>query len=444
MPTGERPLLVCLPFLGGTTESWHAVAGRLGAVCDCHPVDLPGFGEAAGVGGYSVGAMADHVAAIMRDRAPGRWFVAGHSMGAKVACVLARRAEDGSAELAGLGGLILLSGSPPGPEPMEDDQRQTMTGWFQGDAASRRAQAQGYIDANIGAPLPPGTSGRVVDGVLRANRDAWVAWLDRGSREDWSERVGVLQTPTLIVTGSKDASLGAAIQRQVSLPHFARARMVDLPGAGHLLPMERPGEVARLIAAQIAPAPHIADGYRALIASDRVSSGTRAALMSRAAADDPAYIPAVLSPRQIGTLRAVLDRVLPQPGPGCIDLAARIDTALAGPGDGWRFAALPSDAVAWGAGLDTLSAAGFDGLDTAAQDALLTRVAAGHCRGALSHGQMRMWFEDLRAEAARAYVAHPATLARMAYSGIGYGGDGEPKPGFVHIGVGEREAWEPS
>ncbi len=56
---------------------------------------------------------------------------------------------------------------------------------------------------------------------------------------------------------------------------------------------------------------------------------------------------------------------------------------------------------------------------------------------------MRLWFADLRSDAVRLYVAHPATLARMGYGGIAYGGDEARKPGFVRIGAGEREAWEP-
>ena len=188
-----------MPWPGGLAPPARAI-----------PVDLPGFGNAAGIGGYSVGAMADYVAAIVRDRAPARWFMAGHSMGAKVACVVARRAEAGEAGLAGLAGLVLLAGSPPGPEPMEEDQRQTMLGWFLGDAASRRAEAQGYIDDNVGAPLPPGPQ-RPGGSTGCCKRTVTPGWrgLDRGSREDWSDRVGVLQTPTLIVTGSADAALGA-------------------------------------------------------------------------------------------------------------------------------------------------------------------------------------------------------------------------------------------
>ncbi len=86
------------------------------------------------------------------------------------------------------------------------------------------------------------------------DRDAWVAWLDRGSREDWAGRVGVLRTPALILAGSKDAALGPDAQRRHMAPHFAHHRIEVLEGAGHLLPLERPAEVARLIAEHLGAA----------------------------------------------------------------------------------------------------------------------------------------------------------------------------------------------
>ena len=190
-------------------------------------------------------------------------------------------------------------------------------------------------------------------------------------------------------------------------------------------------------------------GYLALIASGRVSTRTRAALLERAARDDPAYRPSVLTEAQLVTLRAVLGRVLPQRGTP-IDLAARLDAALAaGTGDGWRYADLPADAAACRIGLDALGVlsggTAFAALDTRSQDALLARVAAGEAAPdtGWSGLQMQRWFEDIRAEAVKLYVAHPATLARIGYSGIGYGGDGEDLPGFRDLGPGAREPWEP-
>ncbi len=174
-------------------------------------------------------------------------------------------------------------------------------------------------------------------------------------------------------------------------------------------------------------------------------------LLARAQPDAPDYRPAALTGDEFATLRAVVARVVPQRDAARIDLAARIDGVLAaGEGDGWRFALLPPDAQAYQAGLGTLDAAarerhgqGFAQLDGERQDEMLRQVAAGQLAGLLDAARMRLWFEDVRSDAVRAYVAHPATLARIGYSGVGYGGDGEPKPGFVRIGAGEREEWEP-
>jgi pimeloyl-ACP methyl ester carboxylesterase len=405
----------------------------------CVTIDLPGFGDAAEVTGYSVAEMSDLVAARVRAAAPGAWMLIGHSMGAKVAAVVARRAEDGAAGLGGLVGLVLVAGSPPCPEPMDEARRQTMLGWFGEDRAAHRGQAEGYIEQNSGKPLHPQVRDQAVGDVLRANRAAWVAWLERGSREDWSASVGVLKIPALLVAGTADGDLGPDAQRRLMAPHFATVRLATLPDAGHLMPMEWPDAVARLIEGAAREA-----AYRQLIDSNRVTPQTRAALLARQP-DDPAYRPAALTPGQFAVLRAVVDRVVPQQGG--IDLAARIDGALqAGEGDGWRFARLPPDAAAYRAGLETLDAAargrhgcGFAALYAGDQEGLLAAVAAGDGpAGALDPAQMRFWFEDVRADAVRHYVGHPATLARMGYSGIGYGDDG-----FARVGAGERDAWEP-
>jgi len=202
-------------------------------------------------------------------------------------------------------------------------------------------------------------------------------------------------------------------------------------------------------------APSIPDSYRALIGSARVSTGTREVLSAREIADDPGYRPVALTAPELAVLRAVIARVLPQPDNAAIDLAARLDAQLhAAQGDGWRFAALPDDRTAYGLGLSVLEKAaratyaqGFADLTQDLQDQLLSRIESGDLDSAttesLDAGQMRLWFQDVCTDAVRIYMAHPATLARIGYSGIGYGGDGADKAGFSLIGLGEREAWEP-
>ena len=465
-PSSDPPTVYCLHYLGGSARAWTQVAALMR---HAHVValDLPGFGSSTDVVGYSVAEMATTIAHKIGAGSPQRWLLAGHSMGAKVAAAIARRAEDGEASLAGLVGLVLVAGSPPSPEPKPDEQRSTMLAFFVGDEDANRADARRYVSQNVASPLDPAREATASDDALRMQRAAWRAWLEVGSREDWSERIGTLQTPALIIAGERDENLGRDAQETLMVPHFANVELRTLAGAKHLLPIERPHEVARAIdelAARVAPvADHrgpVRAAYDDLIASDRVGHKTREALMARrepSARSDDGTAPRALDARSFATLRAVLDRVIPQHEDAPIPLARRIDEQLQSRvGDGWRFAILPPDADAYHTALRTLDVAAtqthgreFGALDAASQDALLQRVAAGelddpeHSGERFDARQMRAWFEDLRADAVKAYVAHPSTLARIGYSGIANGGDGIQKSGFVRVGLDEREPWEP-
>lgn len=243
--TADAMTYICLHFLGGSARSWGPLEQCLAQGARCLPVDLPGFGTAASAPGDTVAELADAVADGIRAEAPGVYTLVGHSMGGKVAAAVARRAEDGEAGLEGLSRIVLLAASPPSPEPMDEEQRREMLGWFAG--GSHRAEADKYISANVSRKLPAELHALAVEDVLRADPARWRAWLDRGSREDWADRIGVLRTPALIVAGADDPHLGPDGQARLTQPHFATARLVTLAETKHLLPLERTREVAELI-----------------------------------------------------------------------------------------------------------------------------------------------------------------------------------------------------
>lgn len=203
-------------------------------------------------------------------------------------------------------------------------------------------------------------------------------------------------------------------------------------------------------------APALPPAYEALLRSDRVSAHLREALLKRAEPDDPAA-PRSLDPHQFAILSAALDSVVPQAPEAFIDLAARLDAMMANAtGNGWRYEALPGDPDAYRAGLETLGdlaqdrfGQGFAELAREERDAILTDVEAGQAgfedrEGRFTAAQMVLWFEELRSDAVRHYVAHPATMARLGYSGIANGARGGAGfTGFEKVGIGEREAFEP-
>ncbi len=448
----EYPVLFLLHALGGSARAWDGMAAALDPRFEIVALDLPGFGDARESAQTTVEGMADHVAAAIRTRAASRWLLVGHSMGGKIASVVAARALAGEPGLFGLCGVVLLAASPPSPEPMDESRRQKMIAWA-AHGPLDQAAARAFVDGNVGHPLPSDFERLAIEDLERASPQAWLAWLERGSLEDWTGEVGQLDVPALIVVGGADGDLGEAGQRATNAIVYPRAGIAVEEGAGHLLPLERPGEVAARIerfwheAAGVAPA--IPEAVVRLIGSDRVSRRTRAAMAVRAIADDAGYVPRVLSATQLQTLRRLAEFVIPQRGP-VIDLAARIDARLAaGKGDGWRFADLPSDRDAYAIALDALS--GFGDLPDNEQEAWVSDLAEGRfgpsdrtARTAWTAQQMQHWFEDLRADLVRLWVAHPATMARIGFDGFANGGDGRRKQGFERLAAGDREAWEPS
>ncbi len=101
---------------------------------------------------------------------------------------------------------------------------------------------------NVADALDSETLATATNDLLRMHPEAWAAWLRDGSREDWAARIGVLRTPALILAGSEDEALGEDAQRRLTAPHYASHRLLTLNGAAHLLPMEQPETVARLLA----------------------------------------------------------------------------------------------------------------------------------------------------------------------------------------------------
>ena len=273
-----RPALVLMHFLGGSGREWDEVVALLGEDYRTMTVDLPGFGGSAEQTGYTVSEMADAVQAAVEQSGEERYVLVGHSMSGKVAMVIARR--EASGEGRGLAGLILVASSPPSPEPMTESKRGGMVaglGELRG-AEEDLQRAKAYITKNESRDLSEETVERAAREVLRMNRTAWVAWVMHGSKEDWSERVEVLDLPALVVAGKKDEGLGPEAQGRLTMPHLLRGVLKTVESSSHLIPMETPGILAEMmrefVAALETDVDLVAPEYLDLIASERVSPRT--------------------------------------------------------------------------------------------------------------------------------------------------------------------------
>lgn len=184
----------------------------------------------------------------------------------------------------------------------------------------------------------------------------------------------------------------------------------------------------------------------ALLETALVTPLTRRALQARLAR------PATVAPRffdrsSFATLSAMCARLIPPiEGVQWLDIAGTIDRTLAdGIGDGWRYDAMPPDALAYPQGLQgmdesacALFGAPFCQLEAAQQDSVLRAVQAGNAPGSVWQTlPAARFFEDLLAAAVQACYAHP-----LAQESIGYAGMADA-PGWQAIGLNELEAREP-
>jgi pimeloyl-ACP methyl ester carboxylesterase len=437
-----------LPGLGLDAAAAAPVAAALDDRFRVVPIELPGHGGAPDADDGSVDAQVDAALTTIEAHLQGEpWLLCGHSMGGKIATRLAARVADGSAHAFGLVGMVLLAPSPPSPEPMPDEKRAQMRSWIEHGHIGE-ADARTFVQDNVGAPLPSADEDRLVASVRATSPLAWGRWLAEGSVEDLREDIGAIDLPCLVVAGDQDEALGAAVQPQLLSGVYPRARFRTLPGAGHLLSYERAGAVAEAIADLWSEACSrtavVPDAWARLIASDRTVARARRTLAARAVPDDPRYEPRVLDAPHLQLLREIAARLVPQPEGSALDLAARVDATLAtGRGDGWRPAGGPADGEAYRRGLDVLRRVWPPDADT--QDAFIAAVIAGDCvAGVADPDGMRRWFEDVRFDLARAWLVHPASLARIGYSGFATGSADPATAGYASLTPGSRDDWEPA
>ena len=231
--------LVFLHYYGGSARTWDAVASELQDRYRIVATDHRGWGESdAPADGYCIADLAADAEGVIEALGLQRYVLVGHSMGGKVAQLMASRRP------RGLEGLVLIAPSPPSPMLLSDEQRATLTGAYRS-----RESVEFVIDHVLTAkPLDAARREQVIEDSLKGAPQAKAAWPDVAMREDITAAVASIDVPTIVVSGERDEVDRVATLQAELLPRIAHAAMHILPGTGHLSPLEAPAEVARMIA----------------------------------------------------------------------------------------------------------------------------------------------------------------------------------------------------
>ena len=231
--SGE-PACVFLHYWGGSARTWDYAIDRIDGRARCVSVDQRGWGESIATDGrYNLAAMADDVQGVVAALGLQRYVLVGHSMGGKVAQIVAARRP------ASLLGLVLVAPAPPTPMPVPEAQRGAMLASY-----GSREGVQQALTVLAGSPLSDVARERVIEDTLRGAPGAKREWTERCMIEDVSTGLEAVTVPTIVVIGDRDRVEHESALRQAFGRFLPHATFRVLAGVGHLSPLERPGELA--------------------------------------------------------------------------------------------------------------------------------------------------------------------------------------------------------
>ena len=234
--TGEAfpPALVLVHGAGGTHRHWpeelRALPGRRVV-----SLDLPGHGGSASRGRPSVAGYARSVLEALDELGVASAVMGGHSMGGAVALSLALDAPGRVEGLVLVGTGARLRVSPAALEATADP-----------GAAATAAQVLAEVSFGAGA-------GEALRRELAEAYEAAAPGLVHGDllacdAFDVMDRLGEIHVPTLVVCGAEDRMTPPKYARFLR-DRVAGARLELVPGAGHMVMLERPAAVATAVGA---------------------------------------------------------------------------------------------------------------------------------------------------------------------------------------------------
>jgi pimeloyl-ACP methyl ester carboxylesterase len=233
----------------GTRATWEPVAARLVAAgCRVVLYDQRGHGASTmGPDAPTVEALGDDLAAVLDSLDVHDAVLAGHSMGGMTLQALAVDRPDVVVErvrgmvLAGTAGFGVAAGLLARP-----------VRFVSGDRSVERLMA-----GRLGPALSRASVGRRPrQAHLVATRDAWLSMPTDVRRQfllalqamDFRAGLARVAVPTTVVVGSRDLLTPPRLGRAIAAA-IPGARLVEVSGAGHMLPYEEPDLLAELILA---------------------------------------------------------------------------------------------------------------------------------------------------------------------------------------------------
>jgi 3-oxoadipate enol-lactonase len=238
---GSGPPLVLVHGLGASTRMWDRVAGPLSEQFRVVAYDLRGLGRSeTPPPPYSLDQLVADLHGLLDALALGRVALAGHSLGGAIVLTYAIRHPDRVGALVGIAA----------PSLTTDEQRgllaeRARAARAEGMQALAELHAQGGLPEGFEAAHPDDTA-FYKSIIASGDPDGYAALCGVTGDLDLRPGPGGIRAPTLLLEGELDRVVRPESVRATAAA-IPGCEYVELPGCGHIVPLERPAElVSRL------------------------------------------------------------------------------------------------------------------------------------------------------------------------------------------------------
>ena len=235
---GHGPTLVFLHYWGGAARTWQPVIDRLPGR-DTVSIETRGWGRSRQLPGpYGLRQLAQDTLDVIAEAGLRDYVLVGHSMGGKVAQLVA------AARPAGLTRLVLVGPGPAKPAAMVTPEYQQALAHAYDSQETTAAARDTVLTAT---PLNDDLKARIVADSLAGTPAARTEWPLHAITQDITAETSNIEAPTLVVAAQHDQVEPIQVLRENLLPYLKHAQLHVIPGSGHLMPLEAPTELARLL-----------------------------------------------------------------------------------------------------------------------------------------------------------------------------------------------------
>lgn len=229
--TGRDPAVLFVHGAGGTHAHWRFQMRHVGQQWRALAVDLPGHGDSQGDGYRTIPEYRDFVQALLDALGIPRAVLVGHSMGGGIAqsFALAYPGRLAGLVLVGTGARLRVH-----PDIFAAIQRDM-------EEAGRLISQWAYSDSAL-----PGTVAQAAEAFARNRATVLEADFQACNTFDLMGEIAAIRVPTLVLCGAEDRLTPVKYARflQQEIPGAA---LTAILGAGHLVMLEKPGEVNRAL-----------------------------------------------------------------------------------------------------------------------------------------------------------------------------------------------------